>query len=467
MNGKELFKLLGDLDENMVEDAWAEHDDEVIIIEQKSPMRFVKIAAAAAAGIAVLAGGFYGYTRLRNSVGYSPAASAVSDEESPSESEADLSIPSSEENSVESPVNTDSVSINGDVMWGMGKTFDELTERYGDITAGNFETYSFKNGYGKYSWSGGADPTQTDRDKNIEMIRGRGGCSIICDIPAKDFLIGDLSTVTLDNIAEKCGFEVIPLNPAPDGQTMYDGYKFALYTHPDYKNVSFSMMYNIENGFDDSATFRVSYDASAENPSESNADLSLPSSEESFTESNIKITDNFINTLNSVIDSAADVDALNSGIRNADADARVAAIQVFESPAAFQKNTILSAGKFENGMIVLVEFSDGKCYLTKRGERTNEAPPGYMFIDIIERADSIEQLATLIDAYNLVLGDRKVTSITLYDNGDDARDGNDSGIKIIENDKIVASNSVWKRGGYVRVAYDNEEAWGVLLKEYK
>lgn len=85
MNGKELFKLLGDLDENMVEDAWAEHDDEVIIIEQKSPMRFVKIAAAAAAGIAVLAGGFYGYTRLRNSVGYSPAASAVSDDESSAE----------------------------------------------------------------------------------------------------------------------------------------------------------------------------------------------------------------------------------------------------------------------------------------------------------------------------------------------------------------------------------------------
>lgn len=78
--GKQLFELLGELDENMVEDAWAEHDEEVIIIEQKSPMRFVKAAAAIAAGIVVVAGGFYGYSRLRNVVGYSPAASLISEE---------------------------------------------------------------------------------------------------------------------------------------------------------------------------------------------------------------------------------------------------------------------------------------------------------------------------------------------------------------------------------------------------
>lgn len=197
-----------------------------------------------------------------NANGQTESETPIFSAENPSESKDDLSMPSSEESSVESSVNTDSVSINGDVMWGIGKTFDEITERYGDITAGNFNVYTFKNGYGIYAWDddGGIDPTQSDRDKNIEIIRGRGGCKIIGEISASDFLIGDLSTVTLDNIAEKCGFEVIPLNPAPDGQTMYDGYKFALYTHPDYKNVSFSMMYNIENGFDDTAKFDVRYD---------------------------------------------------------------------------------------------------------------------------------------------------------------------------------------------------------------
>lgn len=78
-NGKELFKLLGDLDENMVEDAWAEHGEEVIIMENRSPLRFVKIAAAAAA-IAVVGGGIYGFTKFKNSVGFSPAASEFSED---------------------------------------------------------------------------------------------------------------------------------------------------------------------------------------------------------------------------------------------------------------------------------------------------------------------------------------------------------------------------------------------------
>lgn len=73
-NGKQLFELLGELDENMVEDAWLEHGEEVIIMEQKSPLRFVKIAAGIAAAIAIVGGGIYGFNRYKNSLGYSPAA---------------------------------------------------------------------------------------------------------------------------------------------------------------------------------------------------------------------------------------------------------------------------------------------------------------------------------------------------------------------------------------------------------
>lgn len=78
-NGKQLFELLGELDENMVEDAWLEHGEEVIIMEQKSPFRFVKIAAGIAAAIAIIGGGIYGFNRYKNSLGYSPAA-GISDE---------------------------------------------------------------------------------------------------------------------------------------------------------------------------------------------------------------------------------------------------------------------------------------------------------------------------------------------------------------------------------------------------
>lgn len=172
--------------------------------------------------------------------GQTESKTPISSAENPSESNANLSMPSSEGNSVESPVNTDSVSINSDVMWAMGKTFDDVTEEYGSVTVEDLNNvYMFENGYGIYVFG--------------------DSCKKIGEISAKDFLVGDLSTVTLDNIAEKCGFNVVPGYDTGDSMTMYDGYRFANYTHPDYKNVSFSMMYN-ENGFDDTAKFSVCND---------------------------------------------------------------------------------------------------------------------------------------------------------------------------------------------------------------
>lgn len=92
-NGKQLFELLGDLDENMVEDAWLDHGEEVIIMEERSPFRFVKIAAGIAAAVAIIGGGIYGFNRYRNSIGFSPAA-GISDESEISDNEvSDISKP--------------------------------------------------------------------------------------------------------------------------------------------------------------------------------------------------------------------------------------------------------------------------------------------------------------------------------------------------------------------------------------
>ncbi len=178
--------------------------------------------------------------------GQTESNTPISDAESSSESEPDLSLPSNQNDSAETPENAASVDINGDVMWAMGKTFDDVTQKYGSVTVEDLNNvYMFENGYGIYVFG--------------------DSCKKIGQISAKDFLVGDLSTVTLDNIAEKCGFEVVQfevdlLDPTPDGETLYDGYNFAYCTHPDYKNVSISFMYSKEHGFDDSATFRVSYD---------------------------------------------------------------------------------------------------------------------------------------------------------------------------------------------------------------
>ncbi len=91
-NGKQLFELLGELDENMVEDAWLEHGEEVIIMEQKSPFRFVKIAAGIAAAVAIVGGGIYGFNRYKNSLGYSSAA-GISDDEVSDVSKPEISTP--------------------------------------------------------------------------------------------------------------------------------------------------------------------------------------------------------------------------------------------------------------------------------------------------------------------------------------------------------------------------------------
>lgn len=101
-NGKELFELLGDLDEDMVEDAWAEHGEEVIIMEERSPFGFVKLAAAAAAAIAIVGGGIYGFTKFKNSVGFSPAATTISEDESSAAEE--FSVPEISEPEIIEPI---------------------------------------------------------------------------------------------------------------------------------------------------------------------------------------------------------------------------------------------------------------------------------------------------------------------------------------------------------------------------
>lgn len=311
------------------------------------------------------------------------------------------------------------VAINGDVMWGLGKTVEEVSEKYGDITGGAIDVYMFENGYGKYAF--------------------HDGCDKLSDVSAKDLLVGDLSTVTLDNIAEKCGFNVVPLNPTPDGQTMYDGYKMAYYTHPSYENVMFGMFYK-ESGFDETASFYISLNS--ETPA---------------------ITEDFINTLNSVIDTAADVDALNSGIRSVDTDALISGVRVFEHPAAFEKNTLYTGGELNDGAVILVDLTDGRCYITSRGARTTEpVPDPMMFAYIVERADSVNQLKYELDGFNLGLGEKKATNVTLYQNVESANTGDDSGERIIHNGNLVADDDTLKKGGIIRVEYDGGQSFGIF-----
>lgn len=166
-------------------------------------------------------------------VGHEPTTGSTAN----SRYESEMQI-SDAENSTKSSVDADSVRINDDVMWGIGKTVDEITAKYGSATAVKNNVYTFKNGYGKYVFS----------DK----------CKTIGEISAGDFLVGDLSAITLENFASKCGFEVVPLNDNDDPNTMYEGLRVAYYEHPSYDNVTINMLYK-ESGFDETATFTITY----------------------------------------------------------------------------------------------------------------------------------------------------------------------------------------------------------------
>lgn len=65
-NGKEFFELLENIDEDIVEDAWSENSGKITIIEMRTPLGIIRDIAAAAACIAVIAAGIFGFLKIKN-----------------------------------------------------------------------------------------------------------------------------------------------------------------------------------------------------------------------------------------------------------------------------------------------------------------------------------------------------------------------------------------------------------------
>ncbi len=88
MNGKNFFELLGDLDEDIVEDAWAldeniledawTKESEAIIIEERRPLPLWRTTIFTAAAICILTAGIFGALKLHGiqSAGSNPEISA-------------------------------------------------------------------------------------------------------------------------------------------------------------------------------------------------------------------------------------------------------------------------------------------------------------------------------------------------------------------------------------------------------
>lgn len=65
-NGRDFFELLENLDEDIVEDAWEEKSGKITIVEARTPLGIIRDIAAAAACIAVIAVGIFGFLKLKN-----------------------------------------------------------------------------------------------------------------------------------------------------------------------------------------------------------------------------------------------------------------------------------------------------------------------------------------------------------------------------------------------------------------
>lgn len=312
---------------------------------------------------------------------------------------------------------TAALAINGDVMWGIGKTVDELSEKYGTAKEWLTNVYTFDNGLVWYNCS------------------DNGFCRSVHGVKPADFLVGDISTVTLDNLAEKCGFNTVPMYDTGSSETMYEGYRMAYYTHPDYTDYSFELFYN-EEGFDDTAEFSVRYYGTA------------------------ATTNDLIVTLNAEIDSAADVEALKTNVKRAVVGTVTAEAHAFENPDAFVADNEMTAGALSDGAVVLVKLSDGSCYITVRGDRTTQpVPVPIMLANIVQRANSVKQLAEELRGYGRGGTGMAANRVSVYENGEAADAGDDSGKTIIEGGNVLGTDDDLKNGVVCRVEYGGWDAY--------
>lgn len=275
MRAEKLFLLINEIDDRLIAEAEGNDEQPVeVVLERRFPIKEIIALAACAAALVICV-----YAVLRARVGITPppdsgnnstaSSSAVISSGGNSSESIDISDSSSETSDTsETSETTDSsdiesnipdVSLNSEVLWGLGKTFDEVTERYGEVTSGNFNTYFFEGGYGRYVWDygGGIDNSFADVNENIEYIKTRGGVVMMDNIKANELLIGEFTTLDYDQFAEICGITYTEPGEEPPG--MYDTWTIS-FTHPFYENMTFHMYMKEPGVIDETTTFVVRSD---------------------------------------------------------------------------------------------------------------------------------------------------------------------------------------------------------------
>ncbi len=117
----------------------------------------------------------------------------------------------------------ETLSINSDVVWGLGKTLDELKGKYGEIRGGveSMGVYTFENGYGRYV---------VDVDDGV--------CTQIDGINTSNMFKGSFSVLNYEELKTRTGIDYWHIDNNPDD--LFECW-WAYFTHPDYSGVTFSV----------------------------------------------------------------------------------------------------------------------------------------------------------------------------------------------------------------------------------
>ncbi|MGN0620128.1 MAG: hypothetical protein ACI4J7_14025 [Ruminiclostridium sp.] len=119
--------------------------------------------------------------------------------------------------------------INSDIISELGKTFSQLSKKYGSTPTGIYNSYTIENGHGRYGWKTADGKIYDD---NMELA---GGCNMIDGLKPGELFIGVSYPVSYEDLTEKYGFTLIEAG----SETGMDDLYSSEFNYPLYEDISF------------------------------------------------------------------------------------------------------------------------------------------------------------------------------------------------------------------------------------
>lgn len=119
--------------------------------------------------------------------------------------------------------------IDSDIISELGKTFSQLSKKYGSTPKGIYNSYTIENGHGRYVWKTGDGKIYDD---NMELA---GGCNMIDGLKPGELFIGVSYPASYEDLTEKYGFTLIEAGSERGMDDLYS----SEFSHSMYDSISF------------------------------------------------------------------------------------------------------------------------------------------------------------------------------------------------------------------------------------